>query len=168
MSQYPYEQPQPQYPNPSDPYAGGQYQGQSQYPPQQPPTVYGQPGYGEQPYQQPYPPAQQQMYPPVQQPYPQNQSYQNPYNPNLYSVPGAQSSQGSGMAVAGLVLGIISIVFCWIPFVDLLIGIIGLVLSLLGRRSLSRRGIAIAGLVCSIIGLVLTVIITIAALSHTS
>lgn len=171
MSQYPYEQPPQQYPNPSDPYYG-QYQGQrgqGQYPSQQPPTAYGQPEYPEQPYQQQqYPPLQQQAYPPMQQPYLQNQGYQNPYNPNLYAMPTAQSSQGDGLAIAGLVLGIISIVLCWIPLFDLVIGIVGLILSLLGRRSLSRRGLAIAGLVCSIIGLILSLIITVAVLSHSA
>lgn len=163
MTQYPYDQP-PQYPNPDNPY-GGQYQ--AQYPPQQPPTAYGQSGYGEpspqSPQQQPYP--YQPQYPQMQQPYPQ-QGYQNPYNPTMYAMP--QASQGGGLAIAGLVLGIISIVFCWIPLFDILIGIVGLVLSLLGRRSLSRHGIAIAGLVCSIIGLILSLIITVAVLSHTS
>ncbi len=106
------------------------------------------------------------MYPPVQQPYPQNQGYQNPYNPNLYAVPSVQPTQGGGIAVAGLVLGIVSIVFFWIPVFDVLLSIVGLVLSLLGRRSLSRRGMALAGLICSIIGLVLALIITIAFIAH--
>jgi hypothetical protein len=145
MSQYPYDQPPQQYPNPNDPYSG-QYQGQGQYPPQQPSTAYGQSGYGD-------PSLQQQQYPPMQQPYPQSQSYQNPYNP--YEMPLVQPNQGGGgLAITSMVLGIISIVFCWFFYLSLPVAIVGLILSIVARRSPVRRGIATAGLVCSIIGLV--------------
>ena len=57
------------------------------------------------------------------------------------------------MAVASLVLGILSIVTFWGWFLTLPLSIIGIIMGALGRRSISRRGIATAGLVCSIIGL---------------
>ena len=141
MSQYPYDQPPQQY-------QGNQYQ-----------PEYGQPGYDGSSFQQ-------QQYQPMPQPYTQNQGYQNPYNPNMYGTPFGQTNSGGGLAIAGMVLGIICIVLCWIPFMDVILGIVGLVLSLLGRRSSARSGIAIAGLVCSVIGLALSVIITLAALSR--
>ena len=34
-----------------------------------------------------------------------------------------------GLSIAGLVLGIISLAFCWVPIVFLITGIVGIVLS---------------------------------------
>jgi hypothetical protein len=70
------------------------------------------------------------------------------------------SERGNGLAVAGLVLGIVSlvaevIIVLW-P-VGLPVAVVGVVLSALGRRSLSRRKMATWGLVLSIIALVLSV-----------
>jgi hypothetical protein len=62
------------------------------------------------------------------------------------------------MAVAGLVLGILSLVTWWFLYVGLPIAIVGIIMGALGRRSVSRRGIATAGLVCSIIGLAALII----------
>lgn len=62
------------------------------------------------------------------------------------------------MAVAALVLGIISIVTCWIWYIGPVVGIIGIVLGALGRRDPEKAGMATAGLACSIIGVVLSVI----------
>lgn len=141
MSQYPYDQSPQQYPN--DPYSG-QYQGQGQYPPQQPPTAYGQPPYNESSYQQ-------QQYQPTPPPYQQGQSFQNPYAP--YAAPAVQPTQGGGLAITSLVLGIVSIALCWLFYLGLPAAVVGLILAIIARRSPVRRGMATAGLVCSIIGL---------------
>lgn len=64
--------------------------------------------------------------------------------------------QSNGMAVASLVLGILSILFVWIPFVGLVSWIlapIGLVLGLVALGKPVGRGMAIAGSICSGIGL---------------
>jgi hypothetical protein len=66
----------------------------------------------------------------------------------------------NGMGVASLVLGIASIVFCWVPILGLVAGIVGLILAIKQRKE-SPNGIATGGLVTSIIGLVLSVIYTI-------
>ena len=69
------------------------------------------------------------------------------------------------MAVASLVLGIISIVFSFIPAVDLvggILGIIGIILGAVGRKNPDKKGMATAGLVCSIIGTVLCLILYLA------
>ena len=66
--------------------------------------------------------------------------------------------QGRGKAVAGLVLGIISMIAWLLPIVGLPISIVGIVLAAQGRRSVSRRTLATVGLVLSIIALVLTLI----------
>jgi hypothetical protein len=68
-----------------------------------------------------------------------------------------QPEQGGGMAIAGLILGIISIPAAIVAICGLVFGIIGIVLSALGRRSVSRRTMATIGLVLSIIGVVLAI-----------
>ena len=70
------------------------------------------------------------------------------------------------MAVASLVLGIISVVCSFIGglnFVGLVLGIVGIVLGVLGKKKTPEKsGMATAGIVLSIIGVVLTAIILIA------
>ena len=73
------------------------------------------------------------------------------------------------MAIASLVLGIISLVFVLIPplwligWVGAIVGVIGIVLGALGRKKLKEEnqatGTATAGMVMSIIGTVLSAII---------
>lgn len=66
-----------------------------------------------------------------------------------------QGNKTNGMAVAGLVLGIVSIVFCWVPFLGVILGVVGLILSVMGRKQClpGQTGMATAGLVLAIIGL---------------
>jgi hypothetical protein len=66
-----------------------------------------------------------------------------------------RSSGGKGKSIAGMVLGILSVLTCWLPYVGLILGIIGLILSALGLKNEDARGMAIAGLVTSIIGIIL-------------
>ncbi len=144
--------------NSQDPYRGGQYGGEYQQPqqPQQPQTVYG--SYGEQSaYQQPVPqpapyqPPVQQSYVPVQNPgYGQQQA---PYYAAPYPV---ASEPGSALAIAGFILGIISIFTSWFPFFGLVMPIVGVILSLLGRRAVSKRLLATIGLILSIVALVIS------------
>lgn len=68
------------------------------------------------------------------------------------------------MAVASLVLGICALVF---PFIGLgwlsvLLGIVGLILGVLGRKNEEKRGMATAGMVMSIIAVGLGLIMWIA------
>jgi len=66
--------------------------------------------------------------------------------------------QGRGMAVAGLVIGIISLVMAFIPIFGIIPPILGIIFSAAGMRSVSSRGQAVAGLICSLIALVLSII----------
>lgn len=69
------------------------------------------------------------------------------------------------MAVASLVLGILSIIFSFFGGINLIgaiLGIIGIVLGTLGRKDESKKGLATGGMVCSIIGTILCVIFYIA------
>ncbi len=74
-------------------------------------------------------------------------------------------SRRNGLAIAGMICGIVSVVIGWVPFVafaGLLVAIAGLVLSIVGlRRSRpagTGRGFAITGLVTSGVGIVLAVV----------
>ena len=160
--------------NQQDPYNGGQYGGQYQQP-QQPQTVYG--SYAD-PVPQPADPYQaaQQSYQPVQQPYP---PLQNPgYGPQgvypgaaPYMPPIAQQGPNGGLAIAGLVLGIVSLVFFWTLYLGIPAAIVGIVLSILGRRSPQRRTMATIGLVLSILAIVFALCeigLAIYGLSHSS
>jgi len=72
-----------------------------------------------------------------------------------------QASQSNGMAVASLVLGILSILFGWIPIIGLVSWILaplGLVLSVLAMNKSASKGLAIAGVVCSSIGLLICIL----------
>lgn len=73
-----------------------------------------------------------------------------------YNQGGYVQPQSNGLAVASLVLGILSILFVWIPFIGLVSWIlapIGLVLGLVALNKPSGKGMAIAGAICSGVGL---------------
>lgn len=166
-----------------DPNAGWQNPQPGAYPP-----GYGQPAYPTSP-QYPtnpgtpnYPPAPEYPAPPaypappsypLQQPgygpqpgmYPQPVAYPQPG----YGYPGMpmpQQDQGGGFAIAGLILGILAIPLAIFSICDTPFVVLGLIFSILGRRSFSRRGLAMAGLICSIVGAVLAIIVFGYGLTH--
>ncbi len=63
---------------------------------------------------------------------------------------------GSGQALAGMILGIAGIFFSFFGLVPLL----GLIFSIIGMRSVTRKGMAIAGLILSIVGIVFAIFVT--------
>lgn len=68
-------------------------------------------------------------------------------------------SGGNGFAVTGLVLGILSLVLFFIPFLGILLGLLGLIFGGVGIGRANRvgkgKGMAVAGLVMGILGLLL-------------
>lgn len=110
-------------------------------------------------------------YTPVPQPpqynagqaYVPNQSYipSQPYSP----IPGQQQpSEGMGLAIAGMIFGILSIVLCICNLFDFVIVLPGIILSSIALAGHNQgKGMAIAGLVCSIIGFLLSGFIFLAA-----
>ena len=62
-----------------------------------------------------------------------------------------------GTAIAGLILGILAIVFSCCCGGGLLFGIIGLICGICGNKK-STSGVGTAGIVCSIIGILLGII----------
>lgn len=78
-----------------------------------------------------------------------------------------ENKQSNTLAVVGLILGIVSIVFPWIPYIGFLAlpaGIVGIILSAKGRKVPTGKGMATAGLVLSIIGVVLSGIVVLCAI----
>ncbi|MXY75816.1 MAG: hypothetical protein F4Y40_01855 [Acidimicrobiia bacterium] len=79
---------------------------------------------------------------------------------------GQVAPAGNGMAIAGLVLAICAIAVSWLPGVNFVCWILGLIFSILGLRNANRgapyRGLAIAGLVISLAGIVLIIVLIVA------
>ena len=109
--------------------------------------------------------------PPTQQPY----QYQQPPRFPQYPPPPPQLGWGGpprqanphGKAVASLVLGIASIVLCWLTILDALPVVIALVLGLIALRDSKQtpnregHGLALAGVICAIIGAVLAIALSV-------
>lgn len=96
----------------------------------------------------------------------------NPYGDNSWSNAGYQNMNNqetsrstfnpSGFAIAGLVLGILSLVCCCFWYVSGIFAILGLVFSIIVlAKNKSGRGMAIAGVICSGIGLLIAVFMAI-------
>lgn len=117
----------------------------------------------------PTPPSPQQ--PPQPQNYNRDNEYNAPRQSYVQQAPTSPAATGSqGIAVAALVLGILSLVLFSVPFVGIGMGIVALCLGLTAKKRLpqSEQGMANAGFVLGIIGTVLgciTVIITVMAVA---
>lgn len=131
---------------------------------------YAQQQYAQQPQQNYAQPAQQ---PYAQQPYAQQNYAQQPYMQQPMYV---QQSPVSGLAVAGLVLGIIGVIFAWVPFFTFIWWIIGILAVIFGIVAMLNtkvgvpgakrgHGMAISGLVLGIITLVIAAYIQITVVS---
>jgi hypothetical protein len=73
-----------------------------------------------------------------------------------------QESGGNGLAVAGLVLGIISLPAVVLSLLDVPIAILGIIFGAVGLSKAKKlggknKGMAMAGLICGIIGLIASV-----------
>lgn len=135
------------------------------------PPEYAPPGYRP-PAVAPIPPAPDPAayggYPGYQQ-YPGYPPQGLPYGapPPPYGTQYPPPRTGNGKAVAALVFGIMSIVFCWLAILDAIPVVLALVFGLLARGEARRRpgreghGLAVAGIVCAIAGAVLAVVLTV-------
>ena len=81
-----------------------------------------------------------------------NYNYVNEDSQELDEVP------AKGFSIAGLILGIASILCCALPCLNFIIGAIGLVMSIIGRKK-NGDGLSMGGLITSIIGVVLALIV---------
>lgn len=66
-----------------------------------------------------------------------------------------------GCAVTGMILGILSIIMCCTFWFDIILGIAGLVLSIIGLKSKQGQGFSIAGICCSIAGMLFAIVMTV-------
>lgn len=109
---------------------------------------YQQPQYQQNNYQQPQ----------YQQPQYQQNQYQTQYQ-NQYQMPQKKSN---GMAIASMVLGIISLLLFCIPYFAIPASIVGLILGIISiRGKKDGKGMAIAGIILSSIALLIGVLIII-------
>jgi hypothetical protein len=102
---------------------------------------------------------------------------QQPYHPNqqphggFYGqpVPVPPVSAYTGSATASLVLGIVGLVFCWVPLLGLVLNGLALVFAAvaLSKRTTSR-GSAVAGLTMGSIGLLIQLIFLVVAIVSAS
>lgn len=125
--------------------------------------------YGQQPGQQPVPWEQTtSAYPAPAQPQygpPQYQQYQ-PYPPGYGYAPYPIAAPTNGVGTAGFVCGLVGLVLFWLPFVGLILSLLGAILGgagmSSGRKTGASTGLAVAGLVLGIVGLIPAVLIIVA------
>lgn len=71
---------------------------------------------------------------------------------------GPVKGQGTGLGIASMVLGILSIVsICCssvVPFLPVILGIVSIVLGIVQIVKNDAKGMAIAGIICSVVGII--------------
>ena len=95
--------------------------------------------------------------------YSQGQPYEQPVSaqPARAVVYDTMPMKNNNMAIVGMILGIFSLLGCWVPVWNLIFSIGGIVSSAIGLARKQRSGMAIGGLVASIIALLISIVITI-------
>lgn len=99
-------------------------------------------------------PSVQMTRQPVVQPYIAN-VYQQPQpvvTPNVSNTTTVvvEGSHSNSIGIAGFIIALLGLIFCWVPVVDLILWFLGLIFSLIGLFK-APRGMAIAGLILSLI-----------------
>lgn len=114
-------------------------------------------------------PAPGEAYPPQQQypaqPYPA-QPYPGQPASLQYGAP-TGPAKTNGLALAALIVGISALVFCWVPVLGLLLGIVAVVLGILGMKKAtdgSGKGLAIGGLATGALALLIGLFVTVTVL----
>jgi hypothetical protein len=90
------------------------------------------------------------------------QSYPYPAYSSGYYGPPMLRKQTSGLAVAGMVLGILSLLLFWASLLAPLLAVLGITFSVIGLSQSSKpgwtgTGMAVAGMVCSLVTLAIWV-----------
>lgn len=67
-----------------------------------------------------------------------------------------KNNKSNGLGVAGFVLALIGLLFCWVPILNIILWILGLTLSFVGLFK-KPRGLAIAGLCISCIAIIVMI-----------
>src|SRR4051812_32226539 len=96
---------------------------------------------------------------------PQQPVYAQPQTVYVQNV----SRPGNGLGVAGFVLGLLGLIFCWVPGLGITMAVLGVILGGVGIATGKKKGapvgLAIAGLVLGIIALIPAIIIIAAVAS---
>lgn len=69
-----------------------------------------------------------------------------------------EQKKGNGMGVAGFVLALLGLIFCWVPILDWILWILGLIFSIVGMFK-PKKGLAIAGLIISCLYLIVIFVV---------
>ncbi len=93
-------------------------------------------------------------------------TYTQTYDQSTYAVEGVDEKKNDGFSIASLVLGILSLLCCCIPYancIEVVICILAIVFGAVSKKNSDgkKSPFAIAGLVCGIIGLVLYIVLII-------
>lgn len=78
-------------------------------------------------------------------------------NPNQTIFINQEAKQSNGIGTAGFVLSLVAIFLFWVPILDFILWLLGLIFSFVGVFK-QPKGLAIAGLVISLIGIILIVV----------
>lgn len=79
---------------------------------------------------------------------------ENQNQPAVNNVINVVEKKGNGVGTAGFVIALIGLIFCWVPVLDWLLWLLGLILSIVGVFK-TPRGLAIAGIVISFLGIII-------------
>lgn len=79
--------------------------------------------------------------------------------------PPAVSGDTNGLAVAALIVGILSLCAAFVPVVGVVVGLVAVVMAILGMNKAKKglagqRGLAVGGLITGAIGLILGLLVT--------
>ena len=66
--------------------------------------------------------------------------------------------KSNGLGTAGFVLALLGLILCWIPVLDWILWLLGLIFSIIGVFR-QPKGLAIAGLVISCLGLIILIVV---------
>ncbi|MDD9205083.1 DUF4190 domain-containing protein, partial [Georgenia sp. 10Sc9-8] len=106
----------------------------------------------------------------------QQPGHQQPGYGSSYGAPGQYGPGGpyqeqprNGLGIAALVVGIVSLLVAWLPFIGLISvlgGVVGIVLGAMGLKRVGRgeatnRGTAVAGIVVSVVAILLAIAATV-------
>lgn len=83
--------------------------------------------------------------------------YDARFGANIHQQPIIIRNPTNGIGTAGFVLALLALVFCWVPFLDFILWLLGAIFSIIGLFR-APRGFAIAGTVISSLGIIIIVV----------
>ena len=84
-----------------------------------------------------------------------------PVAPQAPAYAGAPVAPSKGLALTSLILGILSLIFVWVPVAGALGGIIALILGILALRKRQSKGLSLTGIITGALATVIGLFVTI-------